>query len=212
MNYRDFLQQVIYRIINPVVRGMIKVGVTPNMITTVGLILNVLAAVLFIYAGIYQSGDLAWVGWGGGLVLFAGLFDMMDGRVAREGHMVSTFGALYDSVLDRYSELITLFGILFYLLLQGYLWGAVITAVALVGSVMVSYVRARAEGLGMECKVGIMQRPERVVLTAVGAIGCGLFRHTTSFDPMLILLVPLTLIAILANYTAFVRLAHCRRQ
>ena len=135
--------------------------------------------------------------------------DMMDGRVARVGKMSSTFGALYDSVLDRYSELVTLFGIFYYLMLQGYLWGSIITFIALIGSLMVSYVRARAEGLGLECKVGFMQRPERVVLTALGAMFCGIFGDCTLFDPMLILIVPMAVIAILANLTAFARLAHC---
>ena len=83
--------------------------------------------------------------------------------------MSSTFRALYDSVLDRYSELLRLFGISYYLILQGYFVGSIITFLALIGSLMVSYVRARAEGLGLECKVGIMQRPERVVLTSLGA-------------------------------------------
>ena len=77
---------------------------------------------------------------------------MMDGRVARVGKMSSTFGALYDSVLDRYSELVTLFGIFYYLMLQGYLWGSIITFIALIGSLMVSYVRARAEGWGWSVK------------------------------------------------------------
>ena len=81
MNYRDWLQQVIYKIINPVVHGMIRIGITPNFITTTGLVLNIVAAALFVYAGVYKSGELAYVGWGGGIVLFAGLFDMMDGRV-----------------------------------------------------------------------------------------------------------------------------------
>ena len=175
MNYRDWLQQLIYKIINPVVHGMIKVGITPNFITTTGLVMNIVAACVFVYAGMYKPGELAYVGWGGGIVLFAGLFDMMDGRVARVGNMSSTFGALYDSVLDRYSEMVTLFGIFYYLILQGYLWGSMITFVALVGSLMVSYVRARAEGLGLECKVGFMQRPERVVLTSLGALCCGIF-------------------------------------
>ena len=134
---------------------------------------------------------------------------MMDGRVARLGNMSSKFGALYDSVLDRYSELFTLFGISYYLILQGYFWGSIITFLALIGSLMVSYVRARAEGLGLECKVGIMQRPERVVLTSLGALFCGIFSDCTLFDPMLILIVPLAIIAVLANLTAFVRLAHC---
>lgn len=211
MNYRDWLQQLIYKIINPVVHGMIKVGITPNFITTTGLVLNVAAAALFVYAGLCRPGELAYVGWAGGIVLFAGLFDMMDGRVARVGNMQSTFGALYDSVLDRYSELFTLFGIFYYLALQGYVWGSIVTFLSLIGSIMVSYVRARAEGLGLECKVGLMQRPERVVLTALGAVFCGVFSDCRAFDPMLILIVPQAVIALLANWTAFVRIAHCHK-
>ena len=209
MDYRTFFQQLIYRIINPLIRGMIKVGITPNFITTVGLVLNIVAAAVFVYAGLVEGRGLHIVGWGGAIVLFAGLFDMMDGRLAREGGMVSRFGALYDSVLDRYSELFTLLGIVYYLTLRGYLAFSIITFVALIGSLMVSYVRARAEGLGLECKVGLMQRPERVVLTALGAIFCGVFRNLTAFDPVLILVVPIALIAILANWTAIVRLHHC---
>lgn len=214
MNYRDFLQQLIYKIINPLVNGMIKVGITPNFITTTGLILNILAAGLFVYAGLHTCallGDFTLVGWTGALILFAGLFDMMDGRVARVGGMSSTFGALYDSVLDRYSELFTLLGISYYLILQGYLVGSILTFLALIGSLMVSYVRARAEGLGLECKVGLMQRPERVVLTALGAILCGLFNGCTAFDPAYFLIVPMGIIALLANWTAFVRLSHCHK-
>ena len=83
MNYRDYLQQLIYKIINPLIRGMIKIGITPNFITTTGFILNVVAAGMFVYAGIYGGqNDLAIIGWAGGVILFAGLFDMMDGRVA----------------------------------------------------------------------------------------------------------------------------------
>lgn len=209
MNYRDFLQQLIYKIINPLVRGMIRIGITPNFITTTGLLLNISAAGIFLYGVINEAGNLTYAGWAGAVILFAGLFDMMDGRVARVGNMASTFGALYDSVLDRYSELVTLFGIFFYLILQGYLWGSVITFIALIGSLMVSYVRARAEGLGLECKVGLMQRPERVVLTAIGAICCGLFADCQIFDPMYLLITPQAIIAILANWTAFVRINHC---
>lgn len=213
MKYRDWAQQVIYKIINPLVHAMIKIGITPNFITTTGLVLNVVVAGIFIYAGLQDvSGDLSYVGWGGGLILFAGLFDMMDGQVARIGKMSSTFGALYDSVLDRYSELVVFFGVCYYLVLQGYYLGSVIAFVALIGSLMVSYVRARAEGLGIECKVGLMQRPERVVLTGVGALGCGIcapFIH--GFDPIYIFIVPLLLVAIFSNITAFARLNHCRK-
>lgn len=205
------MQQLIYKIINPLVHGMIKVGITPNFITTTGLLLNMVAAAIFIYAGACCPGELSYVGWGGGIVLFAGLFDMMDGRVARVGNMSSTFGAFYDSVLDRYSELFTLLGISYYLLLNHYLCGSILTSIALIGSLMVSYVRARAEGLDLECKVGLMQRPERVVLAALGAIFTGVFQDVTAFDPMLILIVPMGIIALLANATAFYRIAHCHR-
>lgn len=211
MNYRDFLQKLIYWVINPIVRGMIKIGITPNIITFLGLLFNIAAAALLVYGGVEHAGDLSYVGWAGGIILFAGLFDMMDGRVARLGNMSSTFGALFDSVLDRYSELITLFGLFYWLILGGYLWGSIITFVALVGSIMVSYVRARAEGLNIECKVGLMQRPERVVLTSLGSIFAAVLA-TPNFDGTQILIYVMFVIAVLANLTAFWRIAHCYKQ
>ncbi len=120
--------------------------------------------------------------------------------------MSSTFGALWDSTLDRYSELITLFGICIVLIKAGWFWMGVITFLAMVGSVMVSYVRARAEGLGIECKVGLMQRPERVVVTAVVAIITGITGNLWWLSGGMIL------IAVLANLTAFWRVEHCRKQ
>lgn len=212
MNYRDYLQGVIYKIIDPAIKGMIKIGITPNTVTTIGFLLNILSAVLFIYAGtLSDAGTFKFVGIGGAVLLFASLFDMLDGRLARVGNMATEFGAFYDSVLDRYSELVTLFGIVFLLFNKLYFWSAIVTFVALIGSIMVSYVRARAEGLDIECKVGIMQRPERVVLTSLGALLCGIFGSIEAFDPMYILIVPMWIIAILANYTAFVRIMHCYR-
>ena len=212
MNYRDFLQKVIYWVINPIVRGMIRIGITPNIITFTGLVLNIVAAVLVIYGAVQCPGDLSYVGWSGAIVLFAGLFDMMDGRVARLGNMSSVFGALFDSVLDRYSELFTLFGISYWLILNGYMWGSILTFVALIGSIMVSYVRARAEGLDLDCKVGLMQRPERVVLTAIACILTGCISKSEGFDPVMILIVAMGIIAVLANLTAFWRIYHCFKQ
>lgn len=211
MNYRDFLQKLIYWVINPVVNAMIKMGVTPNVITFLGLVFNILSAVLLIYGGSSHPGELGYVGMAGGVILFAGLFDMMDGRVARVGGMSSTFGALFDSVLDRYSELVTLCGFCYWLILSGYLWGSVVTFVALIGSIMVSYVRARAEGLDIECKVGLMQRPERVVLTSLGALMVPLV-DSPSFDGVNVFIGMMILIAILANLTAFWRIGHCYKE
>ena len=215
---RDNLQQGIYFVINPIVKGLIKIGFTPNTVTTIGFLGNLVAAGMFIYAGqISEPGQPAydWVGWSGAVILLASLFDMLDGQVARIGNMASTFGAMYDSVLDRYCELVTLGGICFFLNDTGYATGAIITFAALVGSIMVSYVRARAEGLDIECKVGFMQRPERVVVTSLSAIICGFVgfnAENPSFDPMLILIVAMSIIAIFANLTAYARIMHCRKQ
>ena len=206
MNYRDFLQKVIYYLINPLIEGMIKIGITPNFITTTGFILNLFATGLMIYAAIYDPSNTSIIGYTGGVIIFAGLFDMMDGRLARLGNMQSTFGALWDSTLDRYSELFTLFGILFYLLANQWVWSGIITFLAIIGSIMVSYVRARGEGLGLDVKVGFMQRPERVVVTAIGAIVCG------ACNSLWALAVPMMLIALLANITAFWRIAYCYKQ
>lgn len=208
MNYRDFLQKLIYAIINPLIHGLIKLHVTPNMITTLGFLGNIGAAACFIYAALaLQSGDTAGafcdITWGGGIILFAGLFDMIDGRLARLGNMSTTFGAMWDSVLDRYSELISLFGVVLIFLLGNQFWLGVVSFTAMIGSVMVSYVRARAEGLGIECKVGLMQRPERVVVLAFTAIASGLSANLQW------LAVGMIIIAILANITAFWRIGHC---
>ena len=206
MNYRDFLQKVIYYLINPLIKGMIKIGITPNFITTTGFILNLFATGLMIYAAIYDPSNTTIIGYAGGVIIFAGLFDMMDGRLARLGNMQSTFGALWDSTLDRYSELFTLFGILFYLLANQWVWSGIITFLAIIGSIMVSYVRARGEGLGIDVKVGFMQRPERVVATTIGSIVCG------ACNSLWALAVPMMLIALLANITAFWRIAYCYKQ
>ena len=111
MNYRDFLQRVIYVIINPIIQAMVKVGITPNMVTTIGFVGNLAATSLFVVAALMvRSGDMAqameMVGWGGATILFAGLFDMMDGRLARVSGKSSVFGDLWDSTLDRYSEML----------------------------------------------------------------------------------------------------------
>jgi CDP-diacylglycerol--glycerol-3-phosphate 3-phosphatidyltransferase len=214
---RDALQQLIYKVINPLVYGMIKIGITPNVVTTIGFLGNVLAAALMVYASTQETAteQFYWVAWSGATIIIFSLFDMLDGQVARLGGMISTFGAMYDSVLDRYCELFTLGGITYYLMETGYETGAIITFLALIGSIMVSYVRARAEGLDIECKIGFMQRPERVVVTSVAALACGIYGYNAeapAFDPMLILIVAMGVIAVFANLTAFARIMHCRKQ
>lgn len=221
MTKRDHLQQGIYKVINPVVRGLVKIGLTPNAVTTIGFLLNVGVAVIFIIGGEEGNrGDLSYVGWAGGLVLFAGLFDMLDGQVARLGNMGSTFGALYDSVMDRYSELLMFLGICYYLVAHHYFLSSLFGFLALVGSMMVSYTRARSEGLGIQNKGGLMQRPERVVLVGLSAIACGITARSIGgnfkwyipgipfhvFETMSIFTFPLAFMAVLTNITAIRRL------
>ena len=207
MNYRDFLQKLIYHVIDPLIKLMIRLGLTPNIVTTLGFIGNLVAMWFFLEAALaFEDGSqdhYSLIGWGGFIILAAGLFDMMDGRLARTGNMSSTFGALWDSTLDRYSELVTLFAICLIFIKAGWFWMGVTTFAALVGSIMVSYVRARAEGLDIECKVGLMQRPERVVITAIVAIIAG------CTDELWWLAGGMIMIAVLANFTAFWRVAHC---
>ena len=146
---RNNLQLGIYRVIDPVVKVFIKFGLTPNVVTSIGFVLNVCVAVVFILgAEEGNRGDLRYVGWAGGLILFAGLFDMLDGQVARLGDMKSTFGALYDSVLDRYSELIMFLGICYYLVGHHYFLSSISAFIALIGSMMVSYVTGACRRIG----------------------------------------------------------------
>jgi phosphatidylglycerophosphate synthase len=226
MSTRKNLQLGIYKVINPVVKLLIRAGLTPNMVTTIGLLLNIGVAIIFISgAEEGRRGDLSYVGWAGALILFAGLFDMLDGQVARLGNMSSQFGALYDSVLDRYSELILFLGICYYLVSHHYFLSSLFAFIGLIGSMMVSYTRARAEGLGIECKDGLMQRPERVIIIGVSALACGVASRWMGgdykisypatnfpiFETISIFTIPITIMAFLANWTAIGRLRDAKR-
>jgi CDP-diacylglycerol---glycerol-3-phosphate 3-phosphatidyltransferase len=137
-------------------------GVTPNTITVIGFVLTGLSALLIAF------GYFIW----GGVVLFcAGFFDMLDGALARATQQSSVFGAFIDSTLDRYSESVTLLALVYYYSVNfGHSTELMLVFLILVGSLMVSYVRARAEALNVECKGGMLQRPERVLLLIFGLI------------------------------------------
>lgn len=213
---RNSLQQGIYKIINPFVRLMIRIGITPNVVTTIGFLGNLAAACVIVWAGYKAAseGIIDWslLTWGGALIIGFSLFDMLDGQVARLGNMSSTFGAMYDSVLDRYCELITLGAISYYFCCSGQMPGALMAFLALMGSLMVSYVRARGEGLGVVCKIGFMQRPERVVVTSLATLATGIVGQCgAGFDPNIVLVIAMAFIAVFANITAFARLGWCKR-
>jgi CDP-diacylglycerol---glycerol-3-phosphate 3-phosphatidyltransferase len=220
------LQFGIYRIIDPFVKLLIKLGFTPNTVSVIGFILNIgVAAVFILGAEKTNRGDLSYVGWAGALILFAGLFDMLDGQVARLGRMGSSFGALLDSVLDRYSELFMFLGICYYLISHHYFISSLFAFIGLIGSMMVSYTRARAEGLGIDCKGGLMQRPERIILIGTSALACGILAQYIGgdyklyvkgiryhvFETMSVFTIPITILAVLTNITAYKRLMDAKR-
>ena len=171
-------------IIDRIVRWLALSRIHPNVLTFLGLVINVVAAFLFA-AGRFR--------WAGGVVILAGLFDMVDGRVARETNRVTRFGGFFDSVLDRYSDLGLLVGLLVYYASINRFFYIVLTAIVMTGSVMVSYTRARAECTIPKCKVGFLERPERIVLIIIGAL----------FDRMAPVL---WVIAILSNVTVMHRM------
>lgn len=149
------------RIIHAIVGALALSRVHPNVLTFIGLLINIWAAFLFA-AGKFR--------WGGVVLIGAGLFDMVDGRVARETNRVTRFGGFFDSVLDRYSDLAVLVGLLvFYASINRFFY-VVLTAIVMTGTVLVSYTRARAENTIRKCKIGFLERPERVVLIILGAL------------------------------------------
>jgi CDP-diacylglycerol--glycerol-3-phosphate 3-phosphatidyltransferase len=174
------------RIINAIVTALALSRVHPNVLTFIGLLINIVAAFLFA-AGKFR--------WAGVVVIGAGLFDMVDGRVARETNRVTRFGGFFDSVLDRYSDLGLLVGLLVYYASINRFFYVVLTAIVMTGTVMVSYTRARAENSIPKCKVGFLERPERVVLIIIGAL----------FDRMAPVL---WVIAVLSNITVIHRMIY----
>ena len=145
-----------------VVDGLAATGVHPNVLTFTGLVINIWAAVLFA-AGRFPAAGV--------VMLLASVFDMTDGRVARAQGRVTTFGGFFDSVIDRYSDLVLYLGLLVYYARVNRFFYAILVGVAMAGSVMVSYARARAESLIPSCKAGFWERPERIVLLILGALG-----------------------------------------
>ncbi len=172
------------KIIRLIVRGLALSKINPNVLTFLGLLINVVAAGFLAFGRFRTAGFV---------IIFAGLFDMVDGRVARETNRVTRFGGYFDSVLDRYSDLCLLIGLLVYYGTINRPPYVVLTAVAMSASVMISYARSRAENIIPTCKVGFLERPERIVLLIIGAL----------FDRMAPVL---WVIAVLGNLTVIHRM------
>ena len=197
----DDLRDRVYPIIDPLTRWLVRKRVHPNLITTSGFVVTVFAGFLYGTDHVRTAGLF---------VLLGGAHDIFDGRVARESGLQSKFGAFYDSVLDRISEVVIYIGLIslynqyeMSLLNIGMIY---LIALAMAGSLMISYTRAKAETLGLDCSVGLMQRAERVVLLGVGSLIFGL-----SWDGLVISGV-IVIFAILTNYTAVRRILWVYKQ
>ena len=190
MTYTRVIGVVFGTIIDRIVRWLALSRIHPDVLTFIGLVINIWAAWLF------SQGSFKWAGV---VVIAAGLFDMVDGRVARATSQVTRFGGFFDSVVDRYSDLALYMGLLVYYASINRFFYIVLTAVVMTGSVMVSYTRARAENTIPKCKVGFLERPERIVLIIIGAL----------FDRMAAVL---WVIAVLSNLTVIHRMIYTWRE
>ncbi len=178
--------------LSPLIRLFTKWGLSPNSFTFAGVIITSFGAAAFL-TGFIRLGGI--------LILLGGLCDTIDGQLARSTGKATRFGALLDSTVDRYSEFIMFFGIAAHFVFIKDYCTSTATFLALCGSFMVSYARARAEGLGLDAKVGVMQRPERIVL-----IGLGALIHIVAFQ------FAIWLVALFANFTALQRIRFAYKQ
>ena len=169
------------------------------MMTLIGFCVNVVAAVFLATGRLVLAGVL---------ILLGGIFDMMDGAVARVAPKSNASGALLDSVIDRYSEGAVFLGALIYFYTNSNFYGVILVFAAMIGSILVSYVRARAEGLRIECKVGFMQRPERIALLAFGTLLQGVLsvHFAVVQSSALVLTGVIAILAITSHITAVHRL------
>lgn len=173
-----------------IVRAMSASGINPNFLSVLGMAVNAVAAVLF------AQGEFRWAA---GVIFVAGFLDMADGQVARKRGRVTAFGAFLDSMLDRYSDMMLYIGLMVHYAMIGRFFYVVLAAVAMASSFMVSYSRARAESLIPTCKVGFMERPERLVLLIIG----GAFNRMAPV---------LWVIAVISTITVIHRIVHTWRQ
>jgi CDP-diacylglycerol--glycerol-3-phosphate 3-phosphatidyltransferase len=178
----------------PIARFLARTPLTPNALTWLGFLINVGAAVLIVTDHLLAAGIV---------VLVAGLFDMLDGALARLTERASRFGAILDSTLDRLSEAVLLLGLLALFAREQNVTACLIVGVTLLFSLMVSYIRARIEGMGIECQAGFFTRPERVVVLALGLM-------LSQFDHAL--LAALAIIAFFSFITVFERLLFAWRR
>ncbi len=178
-------------ILEKIVNGLALTKISPNYLTFIGLLINTGAAVLFGYGNAHNYVRMFL--YAGLVIIGAGIFDMVDGRVARLTDQVTVFGAFFDSVIDRYSDVVLFFGLVVFYARGNRLLYVFLAAFVMATSLMVSYTRARAEALIGSCKVGFMERPERIVLIILGA----LFERWGAMAPVLWILAVISTLTVI---------------
>src|SRR5579863_9025246 len=178
-------------LLDRIVHGLSLTRISPNVLTFIGLVINIVAAFFFGHANANNANSMFL--YASLVIIGAGIFDMVDGRVARATNQVTIFGAFFDSVIDRYSDVALFFGLLVYYARANRFFYVVLVAIVMVSSVMVSYTRARAESLIPQCKAGFMERPERIVLVIIG----GLFEKWGAMAPVLWVLAVISTITVI---------------
>ncbi|MFC1898880.1 CDP-alcohol phosphatidyltransferase family protein [Chloroflexota bacterium] len=187
----EFRRTLAYPLIKPIARFLSHTPITPNIITCSGFLLTLVAASLIITRNLLPAGAI---------VIVAGLFDMFDGALARHINRVTRFGAILDSTIDRLSEAALFISVLAIHAYDQSFAGVLLASAALIGSMMVSYIRSAAEGKGIECQVGLFTRPERVIVLALGLLLNPLTGNS--------LFIGLFIIALLSFFTAGQRLFY----
>jgi len=179
-----------YHLTISIARLLARARITPNMVSWAGFILTCGAAALIFTGHLFAAG-LA--------VLFAGFFDMLDGALARLTGRITKYGGILDSTLDRFSEAVLLLGVLYVYAAGNSVWGAVLVGIVIVGSLMVSYIRSRAEAAGLKCEVGILTRPERVIVLALGLL---LSRFNYALTASMVVIAVFSFITVIQRMTA----------
>ncbi len=199
------------RVVRPIGNFFARLGIHPNILSISGLVLSIVSGIIY---------SMGYFLWGGCVLIFAGTCDVLDGLLARQTGKVSRFGAFFDSTLDRFGEVFIFMGLAWHFSGGGAVLSDVLGPVskdqsplavifiimAIAGSFMVSYTRARAEGLGVECKVGLMQRPERITLLILGSLLGGIPVVGT-----ITMKITLVVLAILTNVTAWQRMIYVKK-
>ena len=166
VNVTKVRRSLAYHITNPFIRFLVRTGIRPNTLTLINLALSLVAAYVIAIGQFF---------YGGLLILLSGLFDLLDGALARFSGKTTKFGAILDSVVDRFSEAAVLCGLIVWYILQGVPLEIWLILGVIISSFLVSYIRARAEGLGLQCQVGLFTRAERVIVLSIGLLSNQVF-------------------------------------